>query len=85
MGDKASLDGCGQKHQYQKNPASKAKFTEKKKNKFLRRSYNIYEEKFSNLRPFSSIIFPKDSENLKSLDIALREFGAKRRLNRVNK
>ena len=27
-GDKASLDRCGQQHQYQKNPASKAKFAE---------------------------------------------------------
>ena len=34
---------------------------------------------------FFSLLFPKDSENLKSLDIGLREVGAKRRLNGVNK
>ena len=34
---------------------------------------------------FFSLVFPKDSENLKSLDIGLREVGATRRLNEVNK
>ena len=33
----------------------------------------------------SSHIFPKDSENVKSLDIGLLEMGAKKLLNRVNK
>ena len=32
---------------------------------------------------FFSLLFPKDSENLKSLDIGLWEVGAKRRLNGV--
>ena len=32
---------------------------------------------------FFSLLFPKDSENLKSLDIGLLEVGAKRRLNGV--
>ena len=45
-----------------------------------RRFYTLYEQKFSN-----PLLFPKESENLKSLDIGLREVGAKRRLNGVNK
>ena len=34
---------------------------------------------------FFPLLFPKDSKNLKILDIGLREVGTKRRLNRVNK
>ena len=34
---------------------------------------------------FFPLLFPKDSENLKSFDIELWEVGAKRRLNRINK
>ena len=34
---------------------------------------------------FFSLLFPNDSENLKSLDIGLRAMGAKRRLSGVNK
>ena len=47
MGDKVSLDRYGQQHQYQKNPASKAKFAEKKKKQKLR----------SNFTPFKRIFF----------------------------
>ena len=46
----------------------------KKKTFLLRRFYTFYEQKLSNPRPF----FLKDSENLKRLDIGLREVGAKR-------
>ena len=34
---------------------------------------------------FFALVFPKDTENLKSLDIGLWEVGAKRSLNGVNK
>ena len=37
------------------------------------------------MRPLLSIFFPKDSKYLKSLDIGLREAGAKRPLNGVRK
>ena len=57
---------------YQKNHASKAKFAEKK-NLFLRRFYTLYKQKFSYLRP----LFPKDSENIKHLDIGPRKVGQK--------
>ena len=45
---------------------------------FMRKSIQIWDH-------FFSLVFPKDSENLKSLDIGLREVGATRRLNEVNK
>ena len=48
-------------------------------------SYTLYMSKFSNLRDhFFPLLFSKDSDNLKRLDIGLRELGAKRRLNGVN-
>ena len=55
-----------------KNPAKKAKFV--KNQTFVARRDHFF--------PF---LFPKDLENLKSLDIGLGEVGAKRRINRVNK
>ena len=51
----------------------------------LRQFYTHYKKKFSNLRHFLSITFPKDSENLKSLDIGFWEMGEKRLLNGVRK
>ena len=42
-------------------------------------------QKFQIWDHFLTIIFPKDSENLKSMDISLWEKGAKRHLNGVNK
>ena len=52
---------------------------------FAPQFYTLYEQKYSTLRPLLSIVFPKDSENLKRLDIRLQEEGAKRRLNGMNK
>ena len=46
-----------------------------------RRFYTLFEQKISNLRPLLFITFPQ----LKSLDIGLREVGAKRPLNGVRK
>ena len=44
---------------------------------FIRKSFQIWEHCFL-------LLFPKDSKNLKSLDIELQEGRAKGRLNRVN-
>ena len=43
---------------------------------FMRKSFQIWDH-------FFPLLFPKDSENLKSLDIGLREVGEKRPLNGV--
>ena len=43
---------------------------------FMSKSYQIWDPSFL-------LLFPKDSENLKSLDIGLRKVGAKRPLNGV--
>ena len=48
---------------------------------FFWRFQTTSKQKCSNLRP----LFPKDSESLKTLDIRLREVGAKRRLNGTSK
>ena len=45
---------------------------------FMIKSFQIRDQ-------FSSALFPDDSEHLKSFDIALREVGAKRRLNGTSK
>ena len=45
---------------------------------FMRKSIQIWDH-------FIPLVFPRDSENITSLDIGLREVGAKRRLNGVNK
>ena len=44
---------------------------------FMGKSFQVWDH-------FYALLFPKDSENLKSLDIGLYELGAKRRLNGVN-
>ena len=51
------------------------------KKKLPRQFYTIVKHK----NHFFPLLFPKDSEYLKFLDIALREVGAKRPLNGVNK
>ena len=61
--------------------SEKAKKDIKKKLFLPRGFYTLYDQKLSNLRPLLSISFPKDCSNLKSLDIELREVGAKRPLN----
>ena len=65
-----------------KNPASKAKFA-KKKLLFARRFYTHYKQKFQVWSHFFSLLLPKDSENLKILDIGLCKVGAKSPLNGV--
>ena len=45
---------------------------------FMSKSFQIWDH-------FFPLLFPEDSENLKSLGIGLREVGAKRPLNRVRK
>ena len=52
-----------------------------KKTFLPRRLYTLYEKKFSYVRPFLSIFFPKDFKIFKSLDIGLWEVGEKRLLN----
>ena len=67
-----------------KNPASKAKLI--KNNFFLRCDFTPLMSKSIRIWDrFFALVFPKDSENLKCLDIGLREVGSKRRLNGVNK
>ena len=69
-----------------KKPASKAKFIENNFfffsrgdfTPFMRKSIQIWDH-------FFSLVLPEDLENLKSLDIGLREVGATRRLNGVTK
>ena len=62
--------------------SSKAKLAKKK----LRLFYTLLWSKSLEIWDhFFPLLFPKDSENLKSLDIGLWEVGAKRRLNKVNK
>ena len=67
-----------------KNPASKAKFV-KNLTFFVRQFTPFISKSIQIWDPFFSLVFPKDMENLKSLDIGLREVGAKIRLNEVNK
>ena len=69
----------------QKSPASKAKFaffifffSPSDFSPFMSNSFQVWEH-------FFLFLSHKDSENLKSLDIGLREMGAKRRLNGVKK
>ena len=49
-----------------KNPACKAKLAKKNLLGFARQFYILYEQKFSNLRPFLSLTFPQGFQ--KSLD-----------------
>ena len=67
-----------------KNPASKAKFF--KNLIFLRGNFTAFMSKIIQIWDhFFPLVFPMDSENLKGLDIGLREVGAISRLNGVNK
>ena len=59
----------------------KAKFAKKENLFCMRQFYTLYETSFQ-IFPF---FFPKDSKNLTSCDIGLREVGAKRHLNIVRK
>ena len=53
---------------------------------FLARWFTVFmSKKFQILDHFFPLVFPKDSENLKSLDVGLWEVVTKRRLNWVNK
>ena len=68
-----------------KNPASKAKFAPKKPF-FLRGNFTPFLSKsFRMWDHFFSLLFSKDYENLKSYKIGVREVGAKKHLNKVNK
>ena len=69
-----------------KNPASKAKFAkEKEKKLFLGGDFTPFISKSFQIWPISfHYLFPKDSENIKSLDIGLWEAVAKRCVNGVN-
>ena len=79
MGDKASLDRCGQQQPYRKNPASKAKLAEKKIIIIALQFNTLHKQNFLfNLRPlFFHFFSPKKLDNLKSLDIGLRKRGKK--------
>ena len=68
--------------------------TNNKKILLVRQKTNIFggghftpfiSKSFQILDHFFPILFPKDSENLTSLDIGLWEVGSKRHLNGVNK
>ena len=69
-----------------KHPASKAKFA-KINTFFLRGNFTrtLYEQNFQIWDHFFPFLFPKDSEYQKSLDIGLREVGAKKHLNVTSK
>ena len=57
-----------------------------KKQTFLRRYFRpLPNKKISNLRPLLPLLFPKDSESIKILDIRLWEVGAKIHLNSTSK
>ena len=56
MGEKASLNQCGQQHRYKNDPASKEKFA-KKTIFFACQSYTLHEQNFSNLRALLFITF----------------------------
>ena len=57
-----------------------------KKNFFLRRDFKRLSNKNVQIcDQFFPLLFPKDSESLKILDIGLQEMGAKRRLNGTSK
>ena len=57
----------------------------KKMNKFCGHFTPFMSKGFQILDQFFPLLFPRDSENLKSVDIWLWEVGAKRPLNRVRK
>ena len=69
-----------------KNPASKAKFAERKKPFSARQFYTLYKEKFPNLRPLLSITFLQGFRKSKRFGHCNSgKGGAKRHLNGVNK
>ena len=71
-----------EKHRYQKILLSKAKLAQKQT--FLLGNFTPFDSKrFKIWDLFFLLLFPKDSKNLKSLDIGLWEVGAKRPLNGV--
>ena len=49
------------------------------------KSYTIYKQKFSNLRPFLFITFPKEFRKSKEYGYWTSRSGAKKHLNGVNK
>ena len=58
----------------------------KKQSLFCRGNFTLFMSKSCQIWDhIFSLLFPRDSENLNSLDIGLREMGAKRQLNRVRK
>ena len=63
----------------------KSEKVRKKKLFFARRFKTIFKQKFQMFDHFFPLLFPKDSESLKILDIRLREVGAKRPLNGTSK
>ena len=73
VGAKRRLNGVNKWKKSVKNFFRRGDFTP-----FMSKSFQIWDH-------FFPLLFPKDSENLKSLDIGLWEVGAKRRLNGVNK
>ena len=57
----------------------------RKINLLPQRFYTHYEEKLINLRPLLSIIFLRDFQNPKKMDIGLWEVGTKRPVNGMRK
>ena len=66
-----------------KNPASKAKFA-KKISYFVRLYNTLYEQKFSNLRPFLAITFPQGFRIFEKFGHWTLKQGASRRSSGVN-
>ena len=76
--------GNGDKKTFKRSEQMKKKSI--KKNFFQRSDFTPFMSKsFQIWDHFFPLLFPKDSENLKSSDIGLREVGAKRCLSGVNK
>ena len=74
-----------EKHKYQKNPAQYGKI-HPKTNFFLRNKFTPFIFKsFQTWHHFFLLLFPKDSESLKILDIKLQEVGTKKHLNGASK
>ena len=73
VGAKRPLNGVNKWRKFLKNFFCRGDFTP-----FFSKKVQIWDH-------FFPLLFPKDSEYLKSLDIGLREVGAKRPLNGVNK
>ena len=66
------------------NSTSKVKKSERKKNFFLRSDFRQFSNENVHIRDhFFPLLFPKDSESLKILDIRLWEVGTKRPLKKT--